>query len=192
MFRGEPIPFERRAFLIRGAVLVGAAVLAGLATGAVVGTVSDVLGGSFRRGAAWALAILAVVLVLDVAGFRQPIPQRNVETSIVSYDRRVLRWGVYTGAMLGFGGLTRLGFWAWYLIPLSILMSGSPFVGAAIWGTYGGVRTVSSLVLGYRRFTAGSGHRAAWALLSMRPSARVGTDVAGVVTAAILLTTHLL
>lgn len=47
-----------------------------------------------------------------------------------------LLWGFLNGFVVGGGPYTRLAYWAWYLLPLSVVAVGSPAIGAVIWGAY--------------------------------------------------------
>jgi hypothetical protein len=47
------------------------------------------------------------------------------------------RWAAANGALLALGLVSRIGFWVWYVVPLSCFASGSIVAGAAIWGSYG-------------------------------------------------------
>lgn len=56
-------------------------------------------------------------------------------------------WGLGTGAILGTGFATRLGFWLWYVVPMMFFLLASPTHGLLIYGVYGLVRGTMSISL---------------------------------------------
>lgn len=76
-------------------------------------------------------------------GVRRPL-QCDRETPKAWVDRGPVLWPALNGVALGVGATTRLGFWLWYSIPAGCVLLASPAAGAAIWGTYGCVRTGSA------------------------------------------------
>ena len=75
--------------------------------------------------------------------------------------------------MLGLGGTSRIGFWLWYVVPISALLVGQASLGALIFGAYGLTRggMVWPIILGgSRRF---EGDTVAQWLLGHREPARV-------------------
>lgn len=55
--------------------------------------------------------------------------------------RGPLRWAARNGTALGLGFTSRLGFWLWFVVPLTGLLSGRPAIGALAYGIYGFSRT---------------------------------------------------
>jgi hypothetical protein len=145
--------YTGRGYAVAGLTLGAAALSAGLAAGAVAGTIGSLAGAAGDRPLVALVGALSLVLVLDAVGLRVALPQRDAETPRRWVDERRSSWAWKTGAMLGFGGLTRLGFPSWYVVPLAAVATGSPWRGAFIWGTYAFVRTGGSVALGWPRFT---------------------------------------
>jgi hypothetical protein len=56
-------------------------------------------------------------------------------------------WAARNGLAMGTGFTTRIGFWLWYAVPVSALLSASVLEGAAIYGAYALVRGSSPLLL---------------------------------------------
>jgi hypothetical protein len=101
-------------------------------------------------------SIVGALALVELAIGKAPLLQVDRETPAAWLRAGRVRWGIYTGAMLGFGGLTRLGFIGWYLVPITVLAARSAIVGAAIWGVYGALRAMSSIALEVvRRVRAG-------------------------------------
>jgi hypothetical protein len=80
---------------------------------------------------------------------------------------------------LGFGLTTRIGFWLWYVVPLSAFLSGRMAVGAGVYGSFAFVRAggiwsiaVPSL-LSQRRGRKLSFDDIASSILDLKPIARV-------------------
>jgi hypothetical protein len=57
------------------------------------------------------------------------------------------RRSLKNGMVLGLGFTTRIGFWLWYVVPVTALASGDARVGASVWGLYGFARGISPLGL---------------------------------------------
>jgi len=189
VFRGQPLGYRRRVYLRNATVLAATATGVGATVGSALGLAGAHASGATRALALVTLPLLVIALAADAVGISVAIPQRNVETAISSLDESWRLWAVYTGAMLGFGGLTRIGFWIWYLIPVAALASGSLVAGALIWGAYGAVRTVAAVALGYRRFRSPPDfhHQQAWRLLTSRSMARISSDLVGLAAASAVI-----
>ena len=86
--------------------------------------------------AAGALAIT----MAEAAGRPIPVPQLNRETPKAWVERGSVYWALRNGFTLGFGASTRIGFWLWYVIPLSAILGGSVLVGGLVGAAYGVVR----------------------------------------------------
>lgn len=138
----RPIAFTLTAF--------GAALVAGMALGAIGATV---LTTGDRATAFSALGVAAILAgTSDLLGYALNVPQRDRET-----PRTWLRFpewlaAALNGLALGLGWNTRIGFWLWYVVPLGCFFSGSVEAGAAIYGAYGLARGLGPwLVLGIDR-----------------------------------------
>jgi hypothetical protein len=115
-------------------VTAGAATTAGAVAGALLGIAGAGIGQSVRVsvGLVGALVLCVAPLVPQL----RPL-QLNRETKQRLLERGPLQWGVLNGSLLGLGFTSRIGFWTWYLIPLSAFTIGSPLAGAAVWAMYG-------------------------------------------------------
>jgi len=116
----------------------------GAATGAALGFLASTVPARPR-------AAVATITLLSVAAgmaflFHRPW-QRNTETSQLLLEKGPLRWAFLNGALLGVGFTSRIGFWLWYVIPITVWMSGSAIAGMAVWGLYGGARLLASGVV---------------------------------------------
>ena len=131
-------------------VKAGAMLSAGLAVGMFVGGGLGALGGLSTVGTRSALGtILAGLLLLVSLLPRVPLLQHNAETSQRLLYQGPVRWALANGALLGAGFASRLGFWLWYLVPLSCFLSGRSWVGGAVYGTYSLVRLLPIITTSY-------------------------------------------
>ncbi len=122
-------------------------VLAGMASGAgfgfVVGLVGWLMGPDLRT---WFAA--AALLALLMSSIVRPTPielKRQTRHSWMTYQD--WRTALLTGAELGPGLLTRIGFWAWFAVPVSAFAIGSPVSGAIVWAVYAGARLLTASVI---------------------------------------------
>lgn len=158
------------AYVVTGTIV-------GAIAGAVAGAAGDLLTADARSalGALVALAAAGVGLA-ELTGHRIALVQIDRETPYAWLEAGPVRWAIRNGANLGFGGLTRLGFWLWFVIPVGAVLSGRPLVGALGWGAYALVRTASAgwllLLVERRRLDPEKGD----ALLREVSRARVATS----------------
>jgi len=124
---GRDVPWWAKA-----ALSTLAAAAAGAGMGAVLGVVGATLDLQARAATGTAVGALLVILPL----LRVPPPQRDRETPQVLLHRGPLVWSLANGMLLGSAVTNRIGFWLWFLVPAGCLLSGSPLLGAALWGTY--------------------------------------------------------
>lgn len=129
---GKPSTIPLKAL---GAALGG--LVGGMAAGAILGLTAQLTPTETRA----VIAIAAALCIVSGTIVRTNRPwQFERETSQALLGRGPLMWSFANGALLGFGGTSRLGFWTWYLIPLATWIAGSPIIGAVIWGAYGVTR----------------------------------------------------
>jgi len=157
----------------------------GLSAGALVGAAFGALG----RFISWSPAatvlsalVFAALGLSDLLGFRPRLLQRDRETPKSWVDRHHLVWALLNGTSLGSGATTRLGFVAWYWLPLGCLGAGSAGGGALVWGSYGVVRCVPALLMAIRQAAPEDGGRVQRRLLLSYPRARGASDVALIVS----------
>ncbi|MGH3072107.1 MAG: hypothetical protein ACRDNB_07535 [Gaiellaceae bacterium] len=118
-------------------------------TGGILGVVGGSIPESARQQTATGLALIGVAIAIVELVRRRPVwlPQRSRETPKRWLARSAAIWALLNGAALGVGATSRIGFWLWYVVPLSALLSGSVVFGAAIYGAYGLVRASGVWVL---------------------------------------------
>lgn len=93
--------------------------------------------------AALASSIALILGVANVAGYWfRPLELRNAETPKAWLELRPFAWAILNGGALGVGFVTRVGFWAWYLVPLSEMLSASWWKGGLMGFSYGATRTL--------------------------------------------------
>ena len=122
--------------------------VAGLVAGALLGAAGNFLASDFRWGIGVVFGIIAVVVgSLELFGRRIKPLEIDCETPRRWLHKGPLPWAIQNGLALGFGAVSRIGFLLWYVVPLGALLSGSPLLGAAIYGTYGLIRGAMAPVL---------------------------------------------
>ena len=97
-----------------------------------------------RIGAA---TIAAWVIAAGALFSPRRLPEMNRETKQSLLHQGPLQWAALNGALLGIGFTSRIGYWVWYLIPLTCFIASSPETGAALWGTYAFTRLAIIFVL---------------------------------------------
>lgn len=124
------------------------ATLSGALAGTILGGLGQELPVSIRVSLSSSLALVAVGIGgVTLLGLRLKPIQRQCETPKSWVFAGPLRWAAWNGAALGVGATTRIGFWLWYVTPISAFLIGQPILGAALYGTYGFTRAASSGVL---------------------------------------------
>ena len=137
-----------RSWIGKAAVYALASALAGLAAGAVLGTIGGLLPLDIRLAVGSILASAAIVVGgLELFGRRIQPWQFDCETPQRWVNKGALRWATQNGLTLGFGATSRIGFWLWYVIPLGAFLFGDPGAGAAIYGIYGLVRALGTVAI---------------------------------------------
>lgn len=69
-----------------------------------------------------------------------PVLQKNCETPQRWLRKGPYYWAVRNGGELRVGATSRIGFWLWFLVPVSSLLLGSVAAGALLYGTYAAAR----------------------------------------------------
>ncbi len=143
-----------RSWSSKATVYTLSSVLTGVITGALLGIVGHFLSLEFRLALGSFLAVMAIVIgCLELFGHHIQLLQRDCETPQRWIHKGPLRWAIRNGLALGFGAMSRLGFWLWYVVPAGALLTGRPLLGAVIYGSYGLARGSGAwgLMLGYQR-----------------------------------------
>jgi hypothetical protein len=149
-------------------------VLAGTTGGVLAGAVLGLLGAVIPGGERAAIGVvLALALVIVPLVRPKWLPQSDRETEQSLLGRGPYQWALFNGLLLGLGFTTRIGYWTWYVIPVAGLISGSPLVGALIWGSYSLCRMafITALALRMHREPSGMGDLSR-RVLALRPAAR--------------------
>lgn len=98
----------------------------------------------------WASVIVVCLLS------KRPLLQIDRETSQSLLHKGPAIWSIANGGLLGLGFTSRLGYWVWYLLPLTAWASASFPVGATVWGTYGATRLLTTALIARRMAQPGS------------------------------------
>lgn len=137
----------RLTIWLRGTALAVTALVAGATLGAILGEMGGTLSPSSRNAIAWVAALCFTLIALtELSGRHVPLPQLSRETNR-TVPRSTYWWAIRNGIAMGTGIATRIGFWVWYALPILAILSGDHLRGAAIVGTYGGVRGMLPLIL---------------------------------------------
>lgn len=157
------------------------ATLVGITAGALTAAIGAAVGPSVRA----ATATVALLVLLALLLIRAPLPQIDRETPQSLLHRGPLVWAATNGGLLGFALTSRLGFWLWYVIPISAFANGSPLAGAAIWGSYGFVR-LGTLALVAMKMRSNDDAPSALTAALLKATARVRSVMTSVAIAACL------
>lgn len=130
----------------KAALSTAASIVASSSVGMLLGWVGEQVGLLAR--VAWTLTLLAAVVV--GASFSLRLPQIDRETSQVLLHLGPGWWALINGGLLGLGFTSRIGFWGWYLLPITAFASASVAYGGAIWATYGATRLAVTAVVAMR------------------------------------------
>lgn len=115
--------------------------LGGIITGTLLGAVGSLLSFESRLAFASVLSVVAIIFgSLEISGRRIRPLQCDRETPKHWLDAGPFSWAIINGMALGCGATSRIGFWIWYIVPISALLSGRPELGAIIYGTYATIR----------------------------------------------------
>lgn len=112
--------------LVAGAVLVSSAIGSAVLAGAAFGLL-----GAALEPASRALLAGAAVAVIAVGAILRPVPwqlDRETDTAWLTYQD--WRTAAYNGFALGLGFTTRIGFWLFYLVPLTAFVVADPLLAA--------------------------------------------------------------
>ena len=143
-------------WLRRGLMFVTGASVASAVAGLALGYLGGLVPLSARVVLALALAAAGVALgAWEVSGRRPRLLQWNRETPRRWLHLHHMQGAVATGAWLGLGVTTRVGFSVVYVAPLAAFVFGTPWLGAALYGAYGCARGVAAVVVSSRAVGVG-------------------------------------
>lgn len=124
--------WRRKAF-----VYVASAAVAATLLGSILGWLGGRVIADDRVVATTVVLLVASVpAVLGVAGRKLRPLELDVETPQTWVQHGPLLWAARNGAALGTGILSRVGFWLWYVVPVSAFLSGRTWFGATVYGSY--------------------------------------------------------
>lgn len=129
---------------------LGGATAAGALAGYGWARLGETLGPPVRAEIVFALAVMLATMAL----LRVPVLQRDVETPQGLMSAGPIIWAAGNGALLGVAVTSRIGFWAWYILPLGLLYLAQPALGLLIGGTYGFVRLAVLVGIAFRMHSA--------------------------------------
>lgn len=139
---------QRSRWWSKALVFTGAAALGGVSAGALMGIVGGTVGPEVRALAGSLFGLGALGLgALALIGRSLPLPQCDRETSQRWVHGGPLRWAACNGLALGCGATSRIGFWAWYAVPVGAFLSGDAALGALLYGSYGLARGAGAWLL---------------------------------------------
>lgn len=122
-------------------------VAAATSVGALVGCAVALCGRLMTFEQRAQLVLVLAVILLASPLLRVRLPQRDVETPQALLSQGPLLWAVGNGSLLGLGIASRIGFWAWYVLPLGVFALAEPILGAVLWGAYGLTRLAALTVV---------------------------------------------
>lgn len=115
---------------------------------------------------AWTVACAALLLPR-----RLPQIDRETEQSLLGHGP--LEWATLNGALLGLGFTSRVGYWIWYLVPITCFILGAPVIGAIVWATYALTRLgIAVSLAGWMHHHPDQISQISRWLLALRPRAR--------------------
>lgn len=152
---------QGRSWISKAVAFAGAATAAGALAGLALGALGTTIPPPGRAAAGLTLAALGFAIGgAQCLGIRVRVLQRNCETGQLWMHTGALTGAVLNGSALGLGFVTRVGYWAWYVVPVAAVLSGSPLQGALVFGCYGCVRGIApAIVIGQMLLTRGCGER---------------------------------
>jgi hypothetical protein len=133
-----------RRWMPLSTVYVSSAMLASSATGSLLG-VSGAMVSQPTRDALLSMAAFALLAlgILDLANHPVRLIQFDRGRPHPSANSSPLKWTIKNGSALGTGFSSRIGFWMWFLIPVSSYWTGDFAKGAFVFGVYGLCRSAS-------------------------------------------------
>lgn len=130
-----------RSWQIKATTYLIASMAGAALSGAGVGWLGQAVAYDARVVAALLLAVVATVIAtLELAGRRLAVLQCDRETPQSWIHQGAIGWALRNGLALGCGALSRVGFWSWYVVPVSAFLLADPAVGALIYASYGAAR----------------------------------------------------
>jgi hypothetical protein len=88
-----------------------------------------------------------IIAIVELNGRRIRLLQCSRETPKYWLEHGPLKWAIRNGLALGCGATFRIGFWLWYVIPVSAFLIANPLLGMILYGTYAITRGLGVWVL---------------------------------------------
>jgi hypothetical protein len=148
VIKGSAVSPAPTNWIVNALAFVAGSLLAAASAGALLGELgAATIDGSQQLAIRVIAAAATAVTLLDLVGRRPRLLQWNRETSRVILDRYgAILGAARNGLELGVGATTRIGFWLWYAVPLGAFVAASPTLGALIYASYGGARSLAPVV----------------------------------------------
>jgi hypothetical protein len=170
--------------------------LAGATLGYLLGGAGEALPVDVRAAATALLSVAAIAISATelIVHRRIAVLQRNRETRRDWLFQRPLLGAFRTGAVIGAGFLTRIGYWLWYVVPVASLAAASAAAGAALFGGYAFVRAIAPALLSLavtaqeQRGASGVAHRVQDRMTNRLVETRALCSLMLIVVAAAFLT----
>lgn len=134
---------HRRDVLFAAAIFLAVALTTGGLAGAALGSLGQLLGLPTRA----VVGVVGLGGIAVIAVSRKRPWQLDRETKLDWLLLQDWRTAAYNAASLSLGFATRIGFWAFFLVPVGAFISGDPRVGALVYATYAVTRTLASFAL---------------------------------------------
>lgn len=128
---------------VKGLLFSLSAIISGVILGAMLGFLGSWVNADVRIAAASLLGVVAVVIGVLELYDKTSVLECDKETPQSWVHHGPIIWPIENGLALGCGATSRIGFWLWYVIPLSSLLSGKVEYGALIYATYSFTRGMS-------------------------------------------------
>jgi hypothetical protein len=151
-YRGVSRDGSGKDWKARAVAFVVGSLAAGAASGFALGWLGSTVPFQIRSAASAAFALVAAAIgLVELLGRRRVrVLQRNHETNRQWLYVSPVLGAMATGAVIGAGVFTRIGYWLWYVVPIGCWVVGSPMIGAAVFGTYAFTRAVVPALLAIR------------------------------------------
>jgi hypothetical protein len=138
---------EGRSWVSKALVFAAFSTASATLVGATVALVGTMLPRANLSEAAVVLALLGIVLgLLELTPAKIRPPQIGHETAQRWMNMGALRGSAMNGAALGAGFVTRIGYWAWYVLPAGALLMGRIDLGILLFAVYGLTRGIVPLI----------------------------------------------
>jgi hypothetical protein len=138
---------QGRSWITKALVFAAFSTASAMLVGATLALLGTLLPRTNLPEAAVVLALLGFVLgLLELTPAKIRPPQIGHETAQRWMNIGALSGSAMNGAALGAGFMTRIGYWAWYVLPAGVLLMGRIDLGILLFGAYGLTRGIVPLI----------------------------------------------